>query len=369
MEPEDDIDIPEVDHRQAMTLLQQGWLPLDVREPAEYAEGQLPGAVNAPLSQLQSLMEQCGLPQLADKQQPLLVYCAAGVRSLIAAEWLLEDGHSQVVSLKEGLQGWKARQHPLEWPADDTPAGERYARQMILDEVGIDGQKRLQQSRVLIVGAGGLGSPVAWYLAAAGVGQITLVDDDRVERSNLQRQILHTDAAVGEEKVYSARRSLLALNPEIQVEAVPDRLDDALAERLFPQHDLIIDGSDNFPTRYRINDLCHRLNKPFVYGAVQRFSGQLGLFTPGRRQQPCYRCLYPQAPEGVPTCAEAGVLGAMPGWVGSMQANLALQWLLGLADDLRGQLLLVDGRAMDVRKVTVPADSDCPTCGQNASRN
>ncbi len=359
--------IREVDCKQAQALLEQGWLPLDVREPAEHAEGQLPGSVSAPLSRLQQLMASCEPSQLADKSRPLLVYCAAGVRSLIACEWLLEAGHRQVVSLRQGLQGWKALRLPVSRPDEGDPDGERYARQMILDEVGIDGQKRLQQARVLIVGAGGLGSPVAWYLAAAGVGHLTLVDDDRVERSNLQRQILHTDAAVGEEKVFSARRSLNALNPTIHIEAVARRLEPPLATSLFADHDLIIDGSDNFPTRYLINDTCVRLQRPFIYGAVQGFAGQLALFDPGSPGRPCYRCLYPQPPEGVPTCAEAGVLGAMPGWVGTMQANLALQWLLGLAEGMVGTLLLVDGRQMDVRKVTIPVDPHCPICAQSAS--
>ncbi len=363
-----DSDIPEVDCRQAQALLDQGWQALDVREPAEYSEGQIPGAINAPLSQLQTLLAQCRLPALSNKQRPLLIYCAAGVRSCIAAEWLLEDGFTRVASLKEGMNGWKARQLPLSWPDDTDPDAERYARQMVLDEVGIDGQKRLQQSRVLLVGAGGLGSPVAWYLAAAGVGRLTLVDDDRVERSNLQRQILHTDAAVGESKVYSARRSLHALNPDIHIESLTRRLDDTLAEEQFPEHDLIIDGSDNFTTRYCINRACTRLKKPFIYGAVQTFSGQAALLTPGRREQACYRCLYPQPPENPPTCAEAGVLGAMVGWVGTLQANLALQWLLGLADPLRGRLLLADGREMTVRKVSIPPDPACPECGTPASR-
>jgi molybdopterin/thiamine biosynthesis adenylyltransferase len=239
-----------------------------------------------------------------------------------------------------------------------------------LAQVGAAGQQRLMASRVVVVGAGGLGSPAAFYLAAAGVGTLVLVDDDRVERSNLQRQILHTDAAVGLPKVVSARERLLALNPRLRVDGVQARLAPENVEALLRGADVVIDGSDNFATRYLVDAACRELALPLVYGAVERFTGQVSVFDAGRQRgrAPCYRCLFPEPPgaDAAPNCAEAGVLGVLPGLIGMLQATEALKLLLGIGDPLVGRLLTVDALGMRFRELALPADPDCPGCGAHA---
>src|SRR5690606_33967663 len=250
--------------------------------------------------------------------------------------------------------------------AVDEDFHERYSRHLLLPEIGASGQRRLEAASVVVVGAGGLGSPAAFYLAAAGVGQLRLIDDDVVERSNLQRQILHTDADVGVAKVESAHTRLSALNPRVTVEPVAERLDSANVERLIAEADVVLDGGDNFPVRYLLNDACVHLGKPLVYGAVHRFEGQVSVFDAGRERGrvPCYRCLFPEPPppEAAPNCSEAGVLGVLPGVVGMLQATEALKLLLHVGEPLTGRLLHFDALAMRFRETRLAADPECPVC-------
>ena len=268
-----------------------------------------------------------------------------------------------------GFAAWQAAALPITGAAEDADFLERYSRHLRLPQVGLAGQKTLEQARVLLVGAGGLGSPAAFYLAAAGVGTLRLVDHDVVDRSNLQRQILHTEDRIGQPKVDSAALALQALNPRTRIEALPVRLEAGNLDALLADVDVVIDGSDNFPTRYLLSDACVRLAKPLVYGAVHRFEGQVSVFDAGRRpgEAPCYRCLFPQAPraEDAPNCAEAGVLGVLPGIIGLLQATETLKLILGLGDSLAGRLLHFDALSMRFRETRLNADPDCPACGIN----
>ena len=257
----------------------------------------------------------------------------------------------------------------MEKPAMDPADADfmdRYSRHLRLPEVGIEGQRKLEASRVLLVGAGGLGSPAAFYLAAAGIGHLRLVDDDVVERSNLQRQILHAEERIGQAKVASAAIALTALNPRTQVEAIQERVDSGNVERFLQDVDVVIDGSDNFPLRYLLNDACVKLAKPLVYGAVQRFEGQVGVFDAGRQRghAPCYRCLFPEppAPEFAPSCAEAGVLGVLPGIIGLLQATEAIKLLIDIGEPLVGRLLHFNALQMRFRELHLPHDPDCVVC-------
>jgi len=250
--------------------------------------------------------------------------------------------------------------------ADDADFLDRYSRHLLLPEIGMDGQRRLEAARVLLIGAGGLGSPVALYLAAAGVGHLRLVDDDVVDRSNLQRQVLHTDSGIGMPKVESARRTLSALNPRTRIETIAERASVTNVEALLEDVDVVVDGADNFAARYLLNDACIKLRKPLVYGAVQRFEGQVSVFDAGRQRgvAPCYRCLFPQPPaaEFAPNCAEAGVLGVVPGIIGLLQANEAIKLLLGIGKTLTGRLLHFDALGMRFREVRLRPDPDCAVC-------
>jgi molybdopterin/thiamine biosynthesis adenylyltransferase len=302
----------------------------------------------------------------------VLVLCAGGARSLFAAEGLRQMGYRDVRSVAGGFNAWKNASLPVEVPRVLSMAErERYGRHLVIPEVGEEGQARLLDSRVLLVGAGGLGSPAAFYLAAAGVGTLGLVDDDVVDRTNLQRQILHTEARVGTPKVDSARQALEALNPTIRVVGHRARLDSTNVERLFEGYDVVVDGTDNFPTRYLVNDACVRMRIPNVHGAVYRFEGQVSVFWPARpgAPGPCYRCLYPEPPppEMAPSCAEAGVLGVLPGVIGLLQAVETVKILLGIGEPLTGGLLQYDALASRFTRLRLERDPGCRLCADGAS--
>lgn len=357
--------VAEVAPVEALSLQRAGAVLVDVREPEETATGSPAGALRLPRGFLELRIEE-GVP---DPAGTVLLLCAGGARSLFAAEDLLRLGYTDVRSVAGGFSAWKAAGLPAEVPPQlDAAARERYRRHLTMPEVGEAGQHRLLGSRVALVGAGGLGSPAAFYLAAAGVGHLTLIDDDRVERSNLQRQILHTEARVGQPKVDSARTALLDLNPAIAVDTRKARVEAANVLDLLGGHDAVIDGSDNLPTRYLVNDACLRLGIPMVYGAIFRFEGQVAVFgNTGRTAEPgpCYRCLFPEPPpaEHAPSCAEAGVLGVLPGVIGTVMAAETVKLLLGLGEPLSGRMLLYDGLRAEFSEIAVPADPHCPACG------
>ncbi len=343
----------------------QGIRLIDIRDAHERVDGQAEGAFALTRAELEAApSEHLGAPD-----QAVMLICQTGKRSLAAAEALQLLGWSQVVSVEGGTTRWRGDGLPLvrpRLPADQQDFLERYSRHLRLPQVGPAGQRRLQAARVLVVGAGGLGSPAAYYLAAAGVGTLRLIDDDVVDRSNLQRQILHTDARVGMPKVDSATLALQALNPTVHIEAFVERLRADNVERILQDVDVVLDGSDNFPLRYLLNDACVKLGKPLVYGAVQQFEGQVSVFDAGRHrgQAPCYRCLFPEppAPEFAPNCAEAGVFGVLPGIVGLLQATEVLKLLLDIGQPLRGRLLGFDALAMRFRELRLAPDPDCPVC-------
>jgi molybdopterin/thiamine biosynthesis adenylyltransferase/rhodanese-related sulfurtransferase len=349
----------ELEPRAALLRQQAGALLVDVREDSERAGGWPSGAFALPLARVST-----GIGDFAEHQSELMLICAAGVRSLRAASQLRALGYTNLVSVRGGCAAWRAQSLPWTGAQESPEFLERFDRHLRLALVGLEGQHRLQRSRVAVVGAGGLGSPVALYLAAAGIGYLRLIDNDRVERSNLQRQVLHTDGSVGEFKVDSARERLLALNPRLDLDARAQRLDGSNVERLFDGVELVIDGSDNFPTRYLVSDACVKLGLPLIYGAVERFSGQVGVFAAGvrRGRSPCYRCLFPEPPLEAPNCAEAGVLGVLPGLIGVLQATEALKYLLGIGRVLEGRVLSVDALQMRFHEMGVPPDPDCAVC-------
>jgi sulfur-carrier protein adenylyltransferase/sulfurtransferase len=359
--------IREITPREAFSLQARGGAVVDVREADEIAQGSPSGAQRLGRGYLELRIEDV----VPDFDRPLAVLCAGGVRSLFAAEDLRHLGYRNVFSVAGGFARWKNEGLPVEVPPRlDAQARERYSRHLLMPEVGEAGQHRLLASRVLLVGVGGLGSPAAFYLAAAGVGTLGLVDHDVVDRSNLQRQILHTDARVGSSKVASARQSLEALNPSIKVVGHEVHLDSSNVEQILRGYDLVVDGSDNFPTRYLVNDACVKLGLPNVHGSVFRFEGQVTVLWPnyGRRRGPCYRCLYPEPPpaEFAPSCAEAGVLGVLPGVIGLLQAVEAVKLLLGLGEPLVGRLLYYDALRPEFRTLTVERDQRCRYCGDGA---
>jgi molybdopterin/thiamine biosynthesis adenylyltransferase/rhodanese-related sulfurtransferase len=359
------MDDREIPPREARERQRQGALLVDIREAHERVSGQAEGAVAIARGELEADPTR----HLRAPGAEVLLICQLGRRSLAAAEALRAAGFGQVRSVAGGTARWAEEGLPLvrpQLPADEADFLERYSRHLRLPEVGVEGQRRLQDARVLLVGAGGLGSPAAFYLAAAGVGRLRLADDDVVDRSNLQRQILHTETAIGVPKVESARERLVALNPRVKVEAIRERVSAANVERLLEDADVVVDGSDNFPLRYLLNDACVKLGRPLVYGAVQRFEGQASVFDAGRHRGrcPCYRCLFPEPPPPrfAPSCAEAGVLGVLPGIVGLLQATEAIKLLLGIGEPLAGRLLQFDALAMRFREVRLAPDPDCPVC-------
>jgi sulfur-carrier protein adenylyltransferase/sulfurtransferase len=357
--------VREVTPEQAAELVASGARLLDVREGEEVAQGAIAGSVHVPRGHLEFQVE----GRIPVKDEPLVVYCAGGVRSAFAAATLEAIGYSDVVSMEGGFGRWKDEGRP--WAAPKRLSQEqmeRYHRHLLLPEVGQEGQAKLLDSRVLLLGAGGLGSPAALYLAAAGVGTIGIIDMDVVDRSNLQRQILHTDERVGERKVDSAKKALTALNPDVDVVAYDLRLgaDNVMAILEEGNWQVIVDGTDNFNTRFLLNDASLLAGVPVVHGSIFRFEGQVTTFVPG--QGPCYRCLVPEAPpaEFAPNCAEAGVLGVLPGIVGSLQAMEAIKLLLGVGDPLVGRLIAYDALEQSFRELRVPQDPNCPTCSPDA---
>jgi sulfur-carrier protein adenylyltransferase/sulfurtransferase len=358
-------EIDEVDAAQARDLLESADPPLflDVREEDEWNEGQIPGAVHIPRGNLESRVENAA----PDHARPIVVYCAGGSRSAFAAKTLGELGYESVASLAGGYTDWKRNGFQTQLPATlDPEQRSRYSRHLLIPEVGVEGQLKLLQSRVLLIGAGGLGSPASLYLAAAGVGRLGIVDDDVVDASNLQRQIAHSTERLGEWKADSAKRTLEALNPDVDVVTYRERITSENVDRILADGwDVIVDGADNFPTRYLINDASVFHDIPVVHGSIYRFEGQVTVFKP--HEGPCYRCLFPQPPppELAPSCAEGGVLGVLPGIIGSLQANEALKLCLGIGEPLAGRLLLFDALSAEFNDVTLRRDPNCPVCGEH----
>lgn len=357
-----DADVLQVDPADVEELADHT-LFVDVRTSDEWREGHVPGAIHIDRGFLEMSIES----RAPDRGQPILCYCASGTRSLFAVRTLESMGYTDVRSLRGGIEGWSRAGGELVKPVIlDEAARRRYRRQLVIPEVGEAGQQRLLASKVLVIGAGGLGSPLLLYLAAAGVGTIGIVDDDLVDESNLQRQVVHRQDAVGVPKIESARTTLLALNPSITIESWQARLDATLAGEIFPRFDLIVDGTDNFSSRYLINDVAVAHGKPVVHGSVYRFEGQVSVFKPGAG--PCYRCLYPEAPPPAlaPSCAEAGVLGVLPGVIGLLQATETLKLLLDRGEPLVGRALRYDALAGKVRELRFPRDPACGVCGDQA---
>ncbi|MEM1177147.1 MAG: molybdopterin-synthase adenylyltransferase MoeB [Acidobacteriota bacterium] len=362
--------VSEVDPLDAFKRIADGdAILVDVREADEVSQGSPPGAVRISRSFLELQIE----TEVADLDMPLLTLCATGVRSVFAAENLQQLGYANVGSIAGGFAGWKRDGLPVEVPRRlQGQDRERYARHLTIPEVGEEGQLKLLDSKVLSIGAGGLGSPALLYLAAAGIGTVGLIDDDIVDRTNLQRQILHTDASVGKPKVESARARLEALNPDIEIVTHETRLTADNALELFEGYDVVVDGTDNFTARYLINDACVYLGIPNVHGSVYRFEGQVSVFWPSREERPgpCYRCLYPEPPppELAPSCAEAGVLGVLPGVVGLLQAVETVKVLLGAGEPLVGRLMHYDALEPRFRILNVARNPNCQYCGPNARK-
>lgn len=336
---------------------------IDVREPDEYEQGAIAESIHIPRGFLESRIEATA----PDHDQRIVLTCASGARSAFGARVLAELGYSNVVSLAGGFSGWKQAGNPWSEPKVlDAERRRRYSRHLVIPEVGEAGQLALLSSKVLMIGAGGLGSPSALYLAAAGVGTIGIIDDDVVDASNLQRQVIHNMDRIGMPKAESARLTLTALNPDVEVIEYRERLSSSNIDRILAGYDVIVDGTDNFPTRYLLNDasLIHKI--PVVHASIFRFEGQLTVFKPF--EGPCYRCLFPEPPpaELAPSCAEGGVLGVLPGIMGTLQATEALKQLLGIGDPLVGRLLLADALEMSFHEVQLRRDPNCAVCGEHA---
>jgi molybdopterin/thiamine biosynthesis adenylyltransferase/rhodanese-related sulfurtransferase len=336
---------------------------VDVRERNEWNQGHIPGAVLIPLAELEDRVGKAA----PDRSRPVILYCARGNRSAFAARTLEELGYEDVVSIEDGFNAWAERGYPSELESSLAPEQvARYSRHLLIPEIDEPGQVRLLESRVLLVGAGGLGSPAALYLAAAGVGTLGIVDADVVDASNLQRQVLHSTETLGVPKVRSATDAIQALNPDVDVVGYEERLTSESIDRILDDGwELIVDGADNFPTRYLVNDAAVWRGLPVVHGSIYRFEGQVTVFKPG--DGPCYRCLFaqPPPPELAPSCAEGGVLGVLPGVIGSLQANEALKLVLGIGEPLVGRLLLYDALEPSFTEVQIRRNPACPVCGDN----
>jgi molybdopterin/thiamine biosynthesis adenylyltransferase/rhodanese-related sulfurtransferase len=336
---------------------------VDVREKVEWNDGYIPDAIHVPRGYLELQIEEA----VPDKDKTVVLYCAGGVRSLMAGQTLQRMGYRNVISMAGGYGQWKGNGLPFVQPRLMTEAqSKRYSRHLLVPEVGEAGQFKLLDSRVLLIGAGGLGSPAALYLAAAGVGTLGIIDADVVEDSNLQRQVIHNTQRIGQYKAESARETIEALNPDVKVITYIERLDETNVARIIADYDVIIDGTDNFPTRYLLNDAAIIANKPVVHGSVFRFEGQLTVFKP--YEGPCYRCLYPEPPppELAPSCAEAGVLGVLPGIIGLLQATETIKLLLGIGEPLVGRLLTYDALSGEFSELRLFRDPHCPACGEDA---
>ena len=352
--------IAEVDATGAQALIDAGAVAIDVREADEVAQGMVPGATAIPRGFLEARIEDA----VRDRETPIVVYCAGGARSAFATESLHQLGYTNVTSLAGGFGAWKSAGLPWNTPFQFTPDQQRrYSRHFLLPEIGEKGQEKLLNAKVLLIGAGGLGSPAAFYLAAAGVGTLGILDDDVVDESNLQRQILHATDRVGMSKVESARQVLNALNPDVRIVAHETRLTKDNALQIFKDYDIIVDGADNFATRYLVNDACVILGKPNVHGSIFRFEGQATVFD--SEHGPCYRCLFPDPPppDLAPNCAEAGVLGVLPGVIGVLQATEAVKLIAGIGTPLTGRLLLYDALDATFREMRLQKDPSCPVCG------
>jgi len=335
---------------------------VDVREKHEWSEGHIPGALHVPRGYLELQIEEA----VPDKTKTVVLYCAGGIRSLMAGTTLQQMGYKEVISMAGGFGAWKGKGLPFVQPRTLSEAqAKRYSRHLLVPEVGEEGQLKLLDARVLLIGAGGLGSPAGYYLAAAGVGTIGIIDADVVDESNLQRQILHNTKRIGQYKAESARETIEALNPDVKVITHIERLDETNVARIIADYDVIVDGTDNFPTRYLLNDAALMANKPVVHGSVFRFEGQLTVFKP--YEGPCYRCLYPEPPPIAlaPSCAEAGVLGVLPGIVGLLQATETVKLVLGIGDPLVGRLMTYDALAGEFNELRLFRDPKCPACGEN----
>jgi len=343
---------------------------IDIRTPLEMQLGVPRGAIAMTVDEVLATFSADG----GAKEQGAYILCAEGVRSLTLVKQLKGQGLEGFLSVAGGFQAWTEAGLPVGYPRGLNAAqADRYARHLVMPQIGPDGQRKLMASRMLLVGLGGLNSPVALYLAAAGVGTLGLVDDDLVECSNLQRQIIHTESRIGEKKIDSAAKGIRDLNPEVDIQVFDQRVDNANAASLVDGWDVVIDGTDNFPVRYALNEACLQKGIPLVYGAVMRFQGQVSVFWPGgpssAENQPCFQCVFPQAPaeEDAPSCAEAGVLGILPGITGLLQASEALKLVLGIGQPLSGRLLMFDALNMDFRQTRLKRRPDCPACGVDRS--
>ena len=354
-------EISEIDAATAQATQEAAWV--DVREIDEWQEGHLPGAVHVPRGYLESRIEAVA----PDKTQPVILYCAAGNRSAFAAKTLQELGYEHVHSLAGGFTDWKRNGLDIVMPRTLSPEKRtRYSRHLLIPEIGEEGQLKLLDSKILLIGAGGLGSPASLYLAAAGIGTLGIVDADIVDETNLQRQIAHSLDTLGTPKVDSAKRAIQGLNPDVNVLTYRERLTSENIDRMLEGVDVIVDGTDNFPTRYLLNDASLKHRIPVVHASIFRFEGQLSVFKP--YEGPCYRCLFPEPPppELAPSCAEGGVLGVLPGIMGSLQATEAIKLLLDIGDSMVGRLLLFDALEMHFQEVALRRDPDCPVCGEHA---
>ncbi len=358
-------EIVEISTDEAAERIAAGHLILDVREPDEYEEGALEGVIHIPRGHLEAQIEN----RIVDKSLPVVIYCAGGVRSAFAAKTMQELGYEQVASMDGGFGRWKDEGRPWRHPASLSPEQQnRYKRHLLLPEVGVEGQQKLLDAKVLMLGAGGLGSPAALYLAAAGVGTIGIVDMDDVDESNLQRQILHNIDRVGDRKVDSAKKTLTLLNPDVNVVTYDTRLSAENIVDIISGYDVIVDGADNFPSRYVLNDASVKLGIPVVHGSIFRFEGMVSVFHP--TEGPTYRDMVPEPPpaELAPSCAEAGVLGVLPGIIGSIQALETIKVILGLGDALIGRILSVDTTEMEFRTFNLRPDPSNPVTWENRDR-